>query len=259
MDGQLSPDVLDKLSQDYFKAIFRPVNTVYIDLETMQDFRLGALMQLITTKVEFEYIHAKMEDYNGRFDDKTMTYFPALKDITDEAIDAFIADTTNHRVLSRLSPMALFYDLVPELLAQLNMINQRCEGNNKDVSITIGTGSVIYDQLAKRNLISTFLRFDPTLTVEVLNRPLPKMEEELIGTFDMYAIYDIKSMLYDPRMMKVVGEELGLIDAKVLGYPLLEEELQENETAEDLLVNTKTMLNVYCNFEYLERGVQEPD
>lgn len=256
MEGQIPTDLLEKVQKAYFEGDFSPIHYIYADLEALQDFRLGALLCLITTEPEYDYIQHRLPEYNGRFDDCTMKYFPIITDITDKDIDAHIANPDNHLVLARVSPMTIAYDLLPELIVQMHMNNSRC-GDSKRIELTIGTNSVRYGNQEKQNLANALTANDGFLDVTILNRPLTEIEHEVMMQFNVHLWYDVAKYLRDQVIGHEFGEESSFFEKRIFALPLLETIPKEGETAEQLLANTKAVLDVCCSFAYVERGLQE--
>ena len=80
---------LDKLSKSYFTEITDKVSKIYVDMEILQDLRLGALLQTATVPEEIEYIQSCLPDYNNKLDLKTAEHFPVLNK-TDDELDQII-------------------------------------------------------------------------------------------------------------------------------------------------------------------------
>lgn len=257
MEGQLPEKVQEEIRKAYFESDFTPMYHIYADLEALQDFRLGALLNMITTEPEYDYIIHQLPKYIGRFDDHTMKYFPVIEDITDKDITKFIKDSNNHSLLTRISPMTSAFDLLPEFITQMHMCNHRCSEEKKRINLTIGTSSVIYTQSEKQNLIKLLTSMDGFLDVTIINRPFTKLEEETMFSFNVYLWYDIANYMRHPKVLQAMGEDNVFFNKKVFALPILENTPMEGQTVEDLLVNTKVVLDVCCDFEYVERGLQE--
>jgi len=257
MEGQLPEEVMDELRNAYFEGEFTPMYHIYADLEALQDFRLGALLCLITTEPEYDYIQHQLSEYNGRFDDCTMKYFPIIKDVSDKDITDFIANPDNHRTLAKVSPMTLAYDLLSESIMQMHMNNSRCTKDLKHIELMIGTSTVIYSQQEKNVLIAALTEMDRFLDITVLNRSLPEIEYETMMQFDVHLWYDSAKYLRNPTIFQELGEKTSFFEKKIFALPLLENEPREGETEEQLLANTKAVLDVCCSFAYVERGLQE--
>jgi hypothetical protein len=248
---------LEQLKKEYCEAAFVPLHTLYVDLEMLQDFRIGALLSLITTEPEYQYILHRLPSYGGRYDNNTMKHFPVITDITDSDIDNRLADVNYHSRLARTSPMTLAFDILKELIAYMHCSNRRCEREKDRLTITIGTNSVIYDQAAKKIFIDTLTKHDKYLDVTFLNRPLWKIEPELIFKFDIYMFYNLATFMQQKAICESVCEKTALLRKRVYAYPILEKEPTAELTAEEMLHNTKLVMDVVCDFVYVDRGLQE--
>lgn len=265
-DKEIEKQIADKLhvlseefKSEYFRDKLTPITNVYVDIEAWQDFRLGALLCLISTDVEYEYIRhvLKSEDsvYQNRLHDRTMEFFPAIKDITDEDISNFISDKKNHKVLVRVSPMTTLYSEFNEVLL---IIASKNTSLDKDMppgaTIHIGSSSVIYDTEDMVTLAGNIMKSDPRFRVEIYNRPLCKIGRD-ISTYQMYFIYSIKEFMENPNHKIFFEEGYPIFNASVFGYPLLEVETSGDEEMIKLITSTEFIFNTYTNFSYIPRGV----
>jgi hypothetical protein len=245
----------NNIAEEYFQAKLKPIRNVYIDIEVLQDFKIGALLNLITTQAEYDYILYRIAEYSKRITDETMRYFPIIKNISDEDLDAFIVDKENHRKLVVISPTTNFFMGIPDMIRHINEANTRSPHENKHVHFHIGTNSVILDQDLKNNILFQFKKFDNTLNITIYNRPLSEMEEALIKNIDITVIENIKRFTHDPIIRKHLSDS-AFFDKRILAYPYIDVEPIKGETVDQLLNNTKVMLDVYCDFDYIERKVE---
>lgn len=246
--------ILSNHAEEYFKAKFRPIADVYMDLEVLQDFRLFALLALINTKAEYDYIRYRLKEYSKRMTYDVMKYFPSIKGITDADLDAYIADKSHHRSIALASPTTKFYSGIPNMITHINESNSRCPQSVGQVVFHIGTNSVILDQDLKDNIRRQFQLVDKNLGVTIYNRPLAEFEPELVATMDMVIIENLKQFTHNPITRKYLSDGV-FFNKQLLAYPYLETEPIKGETEAHLLNNTKVLLEVYCDFDYIERTI----
>ena len=113
---------VDPITQHFLKIIpeldytFKLVNKIYIDMELLQDFKLGALLSTVTVKEEVEYIMSCLPVYNLKFNNRTAEYFPVLKK-TDEELLSIVKNNSIKTAL--LSPWTKIYNNLNVILKYL--------------------------------------------------------------------------------------------------------------------------------------------
>lgn len=251
--------LLSEFKDEYFKSMLNPIKHIYIDLEVLQDFRLGALFCLISTDSEYQYIKHVLEQeqcpYQVRLDDLTMSYFPAIKSITDDDITEFINDSANHKALVKVSPMTYMYTQFREIMQVIVDRNQSID-KSKDpgAKFHIGTNTVKYDNEDIFNLMVAFFSGDTRFPIVVYNKPLHAIGRDF-KEYQMYFIYNISDFLQHPNHAVMFDVDIPILDSTIFGYPLLELQADTNEKKSELLANTELFFNTYTNFHYIPRGV----
>lgn len=54
-----------------FKSDCKPIENIYVDLEYLQDLKLGTIINTVTVKEELAYIVHNLDGYNDRYDRDT--------------------------------------------------------------------------------------------------------------------------------------------------------------------------------------------
>lgn len=247
-----------EMTEDHFKEKFSPISHMYADMETLQDFRLGALICLISTSTEYEYIKHIISDPDGgyqmRLDDLTMKYFPAITDITEDQLSQFIEDSRNHPALVKVSPMTLLYLELNDILRYITDHNTRCEDSDGNITLHIGTNGVTYTEDNMFDLITSIMASNPNFNVTIYNKPLYAIGRD-ISSYDYILLYDIKGFMAHPYYSSVFDGGLTAFNSTILGFPLLEKEETDQETIKELLANTELIFSIYTTFHYIPRGV----
>jgi len=251
--------LIEEFRLDYFKERFSPIKNIYIDMEVLQDFRMGALLCLIETQSEFDYIkhvvNKKDSVYQSRLHDRTMEFFPILDHITDEDIDKFIEDKKNHKALVKVSPMTLMYQELPEILGMLEDRNNAVSRNTSpNGTIHIGTNTVHYDNKDQYNLTLAILAANINFKPYIYNKPFYAIGRSL-ESYDMFFINNIRKFLEEPVKPRLFDDSLPIFDSTMLGFPLLEVEYDDDDHAAELIANTEVIFNTYTKFHYIPRGV----
>jgi hypothetical protein len=252
--------LIDQFRQEYFKPSFTVVKNIYIDIEVLQDFRLGALLCLISTEEEYKYIKhvigSAQSQYQLRLDDVTMKYFPAITSITDSDIDAFIADRRRHKALVKMSPMTFMFSELPNIFRTIMLRNMAVKDHSKDgVTLYIGTNSVNYDNEDLIKLCRSIIVHTPSFKIEMFNKPISEIGVPL-PSYEIIFIENVKRFVEDIRHHSVLFDEsLPMGDVSVFGYPLLEKQVFSDTELNKLLANTELFMNVYTKFNYIPRGI----
>lgn len=248
--AQLTSDA----AHEYFKQSVTTINNLYIDMEVLQDFRLGALLNLITTQAEFDYILFRLGEYSKRLDERVMCYFPAIDTITDEDIDAFIVDSSNHRKLGYISPMTQVYQDIPGLANSILKLNEFAPDGIQLLTFHIGINSIVLDPDLKQNIINQFKKLGNDIKIVLYDTSLSEINKEVFETFDMFIVNNIKTFMYDKTIQKYLSDGL-FFNKRLLTHPYMEDSTGDKKVDEQRFHNTKIMLDVYCDFDYIERKV----
>lgn len=122
-DFDLTDDMCKTISEEFFKQQHKPLLNIYVEMEAMFDYKLSALLKMIRTEKEFEYIKSKLPLYRTYKGQKITRCFPALK-FTEDDLNNFIKDPKNHLYLSVGSLITNVSNLIPAQVSFFNMINK---------------------------------------------------------------------------------------------------------------------------------------
>jgi hypothetical protein len=243
-----------EVSENYFKNKFKKIERIYIELEAIQDFRLGAVICLSKNEVGYDYVRRCIVDYNKRTDDLTAKYFPALR-LSEEMIDVFISNPKNHKALVLVSPMNNLFSKIPDMIRAIFEDNRRASVNNPGFEIMFGTSSVIYSQEHKKVIENQIKSFNNLVNVTILNRPLHEIEEDTVIECSTYIVDSVARFLNNPTITKWLENDRFFASKMVLGYPVVHGDPDPGETKEQQLEKLRRVLSVYFDYNYLERGV----
>jgi hypothetical protein len=242
---------LEKEAEAFFEGDFTPIKSIYIDLEVLQDFYLGALLTFVETDAQLEYIKKNLVEYNKRCDHTVAKYFPDMN-VSDEQIKEIVNDKSNHKLLTNISPMtALFYRL-EDVIGDVYETNVKTEHRNP-LSVVIGSSSINYDLQDRERFISAIREFDSEVRITFINGSLYDLSKTEIEVFGMYLIDDIEKMTVDERIGKpMMSEELRYINKHIFASPLITVRHTEMND-EGILETTKIGMGLYCKFDYIPR------
>ena len=123
----LDEDFTKQLSQTFFETQHKPLLNIYVDMATIFDYKLAAIIKMAKTEVEYKYISHQIKPageystYKGRNISKC---FPALK-FSEEAINKFIKDPANIEFLSFAGLLTNVSNLVPSQVFFADYINKQ--------------------------------------------------------------------------------------------------------------------------------------
>lgn len=246
-------DSLDSLSKSYFSDIKEKVSAIYIDMEILQDFRLGALLQTATVAEEIEYIQSCIPEYNHKLNLETASYFPVLKK-TDEELDKIIKE--NPLKTAIVSPWTKIYNNLIVVLRSLYMNTKSKDVTPSPLLVVINTASMLYpiqlfDKLAKQ-IKSVY----PDAVVKASSYERYEAEPELYLNTDMFFLYDhekffnsgfIPTMLNEPKYRSRIIYTTPYVNKNV--------GLDPSEYLKGL-TSTGATLNLFFDFYYMPTGVE---
>ena len=232
-----------------FDADCKPIEHVYVDLEYIQDLRLGAVLNMLKVKEEVAYLMHNLPKYNSRYDRQTAKYFKALK------IDEARIDRVLHRPLAVdkicvTAPFtSVYYQLHEMLSTAIKHARAYCEHQPNPIELVINCADVKYPKLLQDTLCATFksnlgvdARFESDARYRLSDR-------DYLG-YDLMFLYDVGQFV-NQHATAFVGN--GLYENKrIVAQPYLEDEiLAKTEDPQSVLDSTERGLGIYCEFSYL--------
>ena len=249
----------DSAANDGLMKMVKPIKSLYIDLGALYDFRLGALLGMITTDIEYNYIWNKLQSYNQSKCKSITDIFPALE-ITDEMVDDFIQDPNNAIFLSRCAPVTSVYGELPLLLNDLIDHNRRV-GTSASISITFNCVDFKYDSVAGSRLAHRLLKLIPTLKIAICSKNIAYERDEFILQFDRFYINNLQNFLGDIKSntYNLYFNKLKFLDKSL--YVLANIDLSVYKEHKDLDANevlqaSTHLLGACCDiFEFINYNV----
>ena len=246
-------DSLNTLSKSYFTDISDTISTIYVDMEILQDLRIGALLQTVTVPEEIEYIQEQIPEYNRRLDLETAKHFPVLKK-TDEELDQIIKD--NPLKTAIVSPWTKIYNNFMIVLGSLYMKTKSRDTKPAPLLVVINTEAApypiqLFDKLAKMIQLTY-----PGAVVKSSAYKRYEADADLYLGTDMYFLYDhekffnskfISSIMQKPSSKTKVIYTTPYVNPKV--------GLDPSEYAKGL-ASTGATLNLFFDFFYMPAGIE---
>lgn len=248
---------ISKGQEKIFNEISKSITSIYMDIEFVQDFRLGALLQLISSQEEYNYIYSKIEDYSTSMDDNTMKHFPLLK-ITNEQIDAYLKDPEHWFQISLESP---FYVNLTEFTNLLALIVQQniASKEKKSIEIFIGSSTMKYPKMSQVSFVNLFIKVFDNLLFHFLPDSLYEFQDRPIDSYDIYLVRSPSKFLGHPSLVKRFSD-MELTDRIVVGMiemKATDEDLKAfSSTKEQSIESTVEAANIFTHFAFTSRAIQ---
>ncbi len=253
MDKSKVFDQFDSDSKALFEKEFKKIKRIYVDLDAIQDFRLGALLCKITTDREYQYILEHIVPYEDAFDKQVMKYFPEL-DYIEKEIPAYTCET-NADKLSVFSPMTSLYG---EFMGALTVINDKNQIGDKTVdNIHITFNCKNFDYTKKERILADLYSVNNRLTVDFITGGTSVLDDKLLGSYDMLILDSLCEFMRDLKIAKMVMSDGILRDAIVMCNLEIDEvhhTLNETEL-HNKVQQTSAVLNVLFDLTYVRKKI----
>ena len=250
-------DTIQNLNRQYFDAIINPIEMIYVDMEMLQDFRLGALMTSITVKEEMAYIYSQIPKYNERLDLETAKYFPVLKK-TDEELEEIIQK--HPLMIAGMAPWTVIYNNFNAVLSFLNVSNKTTSSDRKPLTVVMNCADIdypieLFDQLAR-----TLNSVHGNVQFKLSHKARYEEDAEFYNQFNMFFMYDHEAFLNQEKLLDAYTTRDKFMNKIIYTLPIVNSSLNidESEYAK-ALASTQSMLNLFCDFFYMRGGIALPN
>ena len=247
-------DSLKRNNEKEFEDMMTPIKRVYIDIEFLQDFRLGALIKLIKTDVEYQYIREKIPIYSASHGEPVTKFFPDLG-FKEEQIDEYMKDESHWEGLAMDSP---FYENVKAIcvfIGEYLKHNVRV-GYNKPIDVYIGCTDLLYCIQARRRLAVILMDLLDSVNLVFIPTSLYEFEEVAIDDYDVYMVASPNKLINNEKLVKKF-EKMEMSNKTVIGLLELdttEEELKDaGMSADDAFEATVEFCNMFVKFAFAKR------
>ena len=247
---------LKRSNEKEFEDMMAPIKRVYIDIEFLQDFRLGALIKLIKTDVEYQYIREKIPIYSASHGEPITRFFPDLG-FKEEQIDEYLKDKSHWEGLAMDRP---FYENVKAIcvfIGEYTKHNVRV-GYNKPIDVYIGCTDLLYCIKARRRLAVILMDFLDTVNLVFIPTSLYEFEEVAIDDYDVYMVASPSKLINHTKLVKKF-EKMEMSNKTVIGLEELnttDEELKDaGMSADDAFEATVEFCNMFVKFAFAKRVI----
>ena len=231
-----------------FKSDCKPIENIYVDLEYLQDLKLGTIINTITVKEELAYIVHNLDGYNDRYDRDTGKYFKALH--VDE--QRITNDLKNDKLINKIcviSPFtSIYYHLYEIITVAKNHIKAFSE-RPRPVTLTINCADVKYPEPLQKILVTTLER-NLDIKVDFLSVARYSLASNEYRNFDLLMLYDCGEFIRQHATSFISNGDF--VETKIVAQPYVEDAILKNtDNPEYLLSVTEKNIDIYCDFSYL--------
>lgn len=248
---------IDQGNKQFFDGFDKPITSIYLDMDFLQDYKLGALMNMITTETEYDYIKSQIDAYNKSDTEIITSVFPALG-FKEEQVEAFIHDPKNAELLTIESPFYTSLQAIADLFSDIinsNMFKKSTELLELYVGCSSfkfpACGYYAFVKLFGPVLVNTDIKFLPTTLYEFQGRA--------VDDYDVYIVRHPSELINHPSLVKKFEnmEMTGKFVVGMLENKATEEDLKAYSiTKEDATRVTIEFANIFTHFALAERVIQ---
>lgn len=252
-ETEIQDPVQDKLNETYtsfFDNVLKPIRVIYMDMELIQDLKLGSLLTFVTMKEEIEYIQHRIPIYNARLDDDCGKYFPLLK-ISEKEIIERMRDPKYMDVVCTVAPFGSTYQ---ELVRLLNGIAQHNDMTTSylPVKILINVADLTYPKLLQLQFIESLKT--SLKNIEVIFTANKRYDDDLYTSCDILLLYDLATFVKPGTNTSNLMFKSGkFIDSKIFSPKRIGPGLEIPEDKKEIAFKTtQTWLEMFCDvFVYM--------
>lgn len=235
-----------------FKSEHKPIKRIYIDLEYMQDLRLGALLNMLKVKEEFSYVVHNLPKYNSRNDRCICKYFKALK-IDEARIDRVLKRELAIDKICVTAPFTSIYYRLHEIIAAATTHLKAVEDNPKPIELVINCADVPYPKILQEKLCSTLADQLGIIPRFIQTSRYSLSDNEYLG-YELLLLADYGAF-FKQHASSLIGTG-KYTDTRIVAQPYIEDEiLAKVDDPEYTLAYTEKSLGVYCEFSYLRSDI----
>jgi len=246
-------DSLNHLSESYFQNLDIPIHMIYVDMELLQDFKIGALLSTCTVKEEIEYIESRMADYNQRYDLCTAKHFSVLKKTDDELLQIMQKAPIKTTLLS---PWTKIYDNLNRILKYLYMNMHARDLRIKPITLVVNCADFKYPIQLFDIWATEMKRVHTALEIKFTTFPRYTAGVDFYKDFDMFFVYDQEKFFNTDKLAATLSDIKKRVFKIIFSPPFISEKrnFTENEYGQSLLA-TKAALNLAFDFYYMPTGI----
>lgn len=254
----LDEDFTNQLSQSLFESQHKPITNIYVDMATMFDYRVAALIKMAKTEMEYKYISHQIKSdgeysqYKGR---EITKCFPALK-YSENDISKFLKDPKNIEFLSFAGLLTNVSNLVPAQVFFADHVNKQSPlYDNEPINIYFVNELFMPSEQSCLQIRNSLTSLFSNLNCQFRHKKINMEDEEFLSKMDVFILDDMMdftkentnsaNLLFNKR--KLLG---SIIQAT---YRLDEESPYMSDEGEERIQNTAKQLNMFCSFMFFDK------
>lgn len=245
-------DLFNQTSEQFIRQELGPVTRIYVDLEYLQDLRLGALMHLVKVPKEMAYILHKLPEYNKKYDYECCSHFPALK-YTDEQLDELLRDPNQVDMICFKAPFTSIYYEFGNILMMIQHHNRAASARPLDIRIRLNVANPLYPDELLNTLELAFQERMQNVHFDITKEPRYTLPVNDYADNKLLLIYNIEEFVKEGSDLSVAFVSEGrFFDTRILTVPYVNKTLiSDPEQYQDALTSTRAQLDLYCDFSYV--------
>ncbi len=241
------------LTDSFMSAYFKQISHVYVDLECCFDFKLGALLNLIRTSVEYNYLLHRLPFYERATDLETAKYFPALH-FTEEQLLSVLKDPSVAENVILSSPMTEWWSNLGRTIASINTSNQSKNTNNP-VTFHFNCLMVEIPEELKQRIIKSIHAIDSSIQVEFSSTDINTRAVAFLTAMDCFVIYDLIHFFAKDSICSKLGEKEMFVTKSISAR--VQTTYQDN--IEERLQNQLLVMAAVCEFSFIRNRIVTKD
>lgn len=245
-------DLFNQTSEQFIRQELGPVTRIYVDLEYLQDLKLGALMHLVKVPKEMAYILHKLPEYNKKYDYECCSHFPALKH-TDEELEALLRDPDQVDMICFKAPFTSIYYEFSNILMMIQHHNRAASSRPQDIRIRMNIANPLYPDELLNAFESAFQERMPNVHFDITKEPRYTLPVNDYADNKILLIHNIEEFVKEGTDLSVAFVSEGrFFDCRIFTVPYVNKTLiSDPERYQEALTSTRAQLDLYCDFAYV--------
>ena len=253
-DTKQIKDRVAELGRKIFNGECRQIRSVYVDLEAIQDFSIGALLlwSTVNQKPEWiKYIIERLPAYNERHTHDVGSFFPEIG-LTTETISKIARIPDYAKFIGAKSPFTKLADTLVGLLLCSDDMAEIGDNAPKEVHVFVNCCDMIYPNVLKEFFIMELRGKCPRVQVHFLNAQRYELSPDFYRQHDAFIVHDwVQFVLGESKRSSEFFK--FKYDAKIfVTHPYKEESKQiPEEIIDSAFSSTEVGMNMFCDFKFI--------
>ena len=251
-------DYSKKLSDEWFNAQHKPMLHIYIDMATMFDYKLTALLGLCKKEVEHAYIKEQLPKYLTYKGKQITKCFPALQ-FKEEDILSFMQDENNNKIMSCGGIITNMSNLVPAQLFMAGWINQQSPNyRNEPIHLHFVNEYFKPFEPYMDKMIEEIKKSFPNIKHDVKHTKIVNEPEKYLTGMDILILDDMEEFTKEGNpthewffTKKFIGSIFNVTFRLGEDDPFTTED--KKEEIKEKIKNTEALFNTFSTFNFVDK------